>query len=51
VTAKGQKATAVGTVRLPAVQAVAVVAVTEKPAAAASTPLLVGSCLPDRQSG
>jgi hypothetical protein len=51
VPAEGRRAAAVSTVPLPAVQALAVVAVTETPAVAASTPLLVGSCLPERQAG
>jgi hypothetical protein len=51
VPAKGARAAAVGTVTLPAMHAVAVVAVTETPAAAASSPLFVGSCLPHRQAG
>jgi hypothetical protein len=51
VPAKDRRATAVGTVRLPAARAVAVVAVTEKPAVAASAPLFVGSCRPDRPAG
>ena len=37
---------AVGTVPLPAVSAVVVIAVLDQPAAAASPPLSVGSCLP-----
>jgi hypothetical protein len=51
VPARGEQAAAVGTVPLPAVQAVAVVAVTDKPAAAAAPPVLLGSCLSDRQPG
>jgi hypothetical protein len=51
VPAGGDGAVAVGTVSLPDVQAVAVVAVTETPAAAASAPLLVGSCLSDPRAG
>jgi hypothetical protein len=49
VPAQGQGAAAVGTVALPAAKAVAVVAVTGAPAAAASPPVLVGSCSPDPQ--
>lgn len=45
VPARGEQAAAVGTVTLPARQAVAVVAVTDLPAAAASAPVFVGSCL------
>jgi hypothetical protein len=44
------RAVAVGTVALPAVQAVAVVAITDLPAAAASRPVLVGSCAPAPQA-
>jgi hypothetical protein len=51
VPAAGDRAVAVGAVLLPKAQAVAVLAVTETPAAAASAPLLVGSCLPDPQAG
>jgi hypothetical protein len=51
VPAPAGRAEAIGTVVLPKVQAVAVLAVTETPAAAASAPLLVGSCLSDRQAG
>jgi hypothetical protein len=50
VPAGGERAEAVGTLTLPALQAVAVVAVTDLPAAAASPPMLVGSCVPDRQA-
>jgi hypothetical protein len=51
VPAAGRRAAVVGTVRLPAAKAVAVVAVTGSPAAAASPPLIVGTCLPGRQPG
>jgi hypothetical protein len=51
VPAPGERVEAIGTVVLPKLQAVAVLAVTESPAAAASAPLLVGSCLSDRQAG
>jgi len=44
VPATGRRAVAVRVVPLPALQAVAVVAVTDRPAAAASRPLLIGSC-------
>jgi hypothetical protein len=44
VPAGGERVAVVGTVPLPAVAAVGVVAVTEVPAAAASAPVLVGSC-------
>jgi hypothetical protein len=47
----GARAAAIGTVVLPALQAVAVVAVTDLPAAAASPPVFAGSCLSDRQAG
>jgi hypothetical protein len=40
-----QRAAVVGTVSLPAVHGVAVIAVTGQPAAAASRPLITGSCL------
>jgi hypothetical protein len=50
VPAGGERAATVGTVTLPALQAVAVVAVTDLPAAAASPPVFAGSCLPDRQT-
>jgi hypothetical protein len=43
----GTRAAAVGTLQLPAAPAVAVLAVTDLPAAAASQPVLVGSCRPD----
>jgi hypothetical protein len=43
---QGDRAEAVGTVALPASPAVAVVAVTDLPAAAASPPVNAGSCLP-----
>jgi hypothetical protein len=46
----GEQAAVVATVALPAVQGVAVMAVTGSPAAAASRPLLVGSCLPEGQA-
>ena len=45
------RAAAVGTVALPAGQAVAVLAVTDLPAAAASPPVPAGSCTTDRQAG
>jgi hypothetical protein len=51
VPAEGERALAVGSVSLPAARAVAVVAVTELPAVAASPPVLVGSCLSDRRVG
>jgi hypothetical protein len=51
VPAEGERAMAVGTVPVPAARAVAVVAVTELPAVAASPPVLVGSCLSDRRVG
>jgi len=47
VPAGGERAAALGTVTLPAAHAVAVVAVTDAPAAAASPPAIVGSCPPD----
>ncbi|MGY1634601.1 hypothetical protein ACI784_23115 [Geodermatophilus sp. SYSU D01186] len=47
VPAGGTRAAAVGTLPLPAHPAVAVIAVTDAPAAAASAPVLVGSCRPD----
>jgi hypothetical protein len=47
VPAGGERAAALGTVTLPAADAVAVVAVTDLPAAAASPPAFVGSCPPD----
>jgi hypothetical protein len=43
---QGDRAAAVGTVVLPASPAAAVLAVTDLPAAAASPPVSVGSCLP-----
>jgi hypothetical protein len=46
VPAGSDRATAVGTVTLPAAHALAVVAVTDLPAAAASPPAFVGSCAP-----
>jgi hypothetical protein len=51
VPAGGDRALAVGAVALPAARAVAVVAVTDLPAVAASPPVLVGSCLSDRRAG
>jgi hypothetical protein len=51
VPAGGRRTATVGTVALPELHAVAVVAVTDQPAAAASTPVLAGSCLPARQTG
>jgi hypothetical protein len=51
VPAGGQRVAAVGTVALPDQRAVAVVAVTSLPAAAASPPVFTGSCLPDRPTG
>jgi hypothetical protein len=47
VPAGGERAAALGTVTLPAADAVAVVAVTDLPAAAASPPAFVGACPPD----
>ncbi|SNS11452.1 hypothetical protein SAMN04488107_1435 [Geodermatophilus saharensis] len=47
VPAGGTRAEAVGVVALPPVPAVAVLAVTDLPAAAASAPLPVGSCPPE----
>jgi hypothetical protein len=44
VPAQGERAVAVATVPLPALSAVAVFAVTDTPAVAASPPVLVGSC-------
>jgi len=44
VPATGRRAVAVRVVPLPALPAVAVVAVTDRPAAAASRPLFIGSC-------
>jgi hypothetical protein len=49
VPVQGERAAAVGTVALPAAKAVAVVAVTDAPAAAASPPVLLGSCTADPQ--
>ena len=49
--AGAQRVAAVGTVGLPELKAVAVVAVTSLPAAAASAPVFAGSCLPDRPAG
>jgi hypothetical protein len=51
VPAGAERATAVGTLALPALPAVAVVAVTGQPAAAASSPVSAGSCLPDSRAG
>ncbi|MET0763669.1 MAG: hypothetical protein ABWY29_02310 [Blastococcus sp.] len=51
VPAGGVRAVAVGTVPLPAERPVAVVAVTDLPAAAASSPVFVGSCASDRRVG
>ncbi len=48
VPAGAQQVAAVDTVLLPAHRAVAVVAVTELPAAAAAPPVLIGSCAPDQ---
>jgi hypothetical protein len=45
----GERAEAVGIVPLPPTTAVAVVAVTDRPAVAAASPVLVGSCERDRQ--
>jgi hypothetical protein len=42
----GQRAAAVTTVALPAVPGLALIAVTQEPAVAASPPVLVGSCTP-----
>jgi hypothetical protein len=47
VPAGGERAEAVGVVGLPALPAVAVLAVTDLPAAAASAPLPVGECPPE----
>jgi hypothetical protein len=41
---RGDRAVAVGTIALPATDGVAVFAVTDAPAVAASAPVLVGSC-------
>jgi hypothetical protein len=51
VPAGGRRAEAIGTVAVPDQQAVAVVAVTSLPAAAASAPVFAGSCLPDLPAG
>jgi hypothetical protein len=51
VPAGGRRLAAVGTVALPDLPGVAVVAVTGEPAAAASAPVLAGSCLPDQPTG
>ena len=51
VPARSRGAATVGTVALPKLPAVAVVAVTGHPAAAASQPVSAGSCLPGRQTG
>jgi hypothetical protein len=51
VPAEGERALAVGAVALPVARAVAVVAVTDLPAVAASPPVLVGSCVSDRRVG
>ena len=48
---QGDQATAVGVVALPALDGVAVFAVTETPAVAASAPVVVGSCRSAEQSG
>ncbi|WP_369133962.1 hypothetical protein [Modestobacter sp. I12A-02662] len=48
---QGERAVAVGSVPLPAAPGLAVLAVTDLPAAAASAPVLIGSCLSDRQAG
>ena len=45
----GERAEAVGIVPLPPTTAMAVVAVTDRPAVAAASPVLVGSCERDRQ--
>jgi hypothetical protein len=44
VPAQADRAVAVGVVALPALDAVAVLAVTDAPAVAASAPVVVGSC-------
>jgi hypothetical protein len=49
--AGGQRVAVVGTVGLPDLKAVAVVAVTSLPAGAASPPVFAGSCLPDQPTG
>jgi hypothetical protein len=46
VPAGGRRAVAVGTLPLPAGTGVAVFAITDAPAVAASPPVLAGSCLP-----
>jgi hypothetical protein len=46
VPAGGQRIAVVGSVALPALPAVAVLAVTDVPAVAASPPVFAGSCLP-----
>ena len=51
VPARVQQVAAVDTVLLPAYRAVALVAVTDLPAAAAAPPVLIGSCAPDRTTG
>jgi len=51
VPARGGRAASVGTVALPKMPAVAVVAVTRTPAAAASAPVSVGSCLREPRAG
>ena len=48
---QADRAVAVGIVPLPALDGVAVVAVTDAPAAAASAPVVVGSCPPTGQGG
>ena len=49
--AGGEQVVAVGTVALPAQQAVGVLAVTGLPAAAASAPVFAGSCLSQKPAG
>jgi hypothetical protein len=51
VPTEGELAVAVGTVPLPAERPVAVVAVTDLPAVAASSPVFVGSCPSDQRVG
>lgn len=51
VPTEGERAVAVGTVPLPAERPVAVVAVTDLPAVAASSPVFVGSCPSDQRVG
>jgi hypothetical protein len=51
VPAQGRSAAAVGSVALPALPAVALFAVTDAPAIAASPPVVVGSCGPDPAAG